>query len=120
MLTERAVVLLDYATNADVLDPSSPLSHAQLIKSYIEGRWAAQAANVQFKERAHAPDNPKRATDVLAEAARRVPRHPDLFGHHRTGGTFLLSCCRAIQPVDMKLGKSRIAIIALRDAPVGI
>ena len=33
------LVLLDYETNPDVLDPSTPLSHAGLIKAYIEGRY---------------------------------------------------------------------------------
>lgn len=32
----RTVVLLDYNTNPDVEDTSSPLSHAALIKQYIE------------------------------------------------------------------------------------
>ena len=33
------VVLLDYETNPDVLDPKKPLSHASLIKAYIEGEY---------------------------------------------------------------------------------
>ena len=33
------VVLLDYETNPDVLDPKKPLSHAALIKAYIEGEY---------------------------------------------------------------------------------
>ncbi|MEV6001377.1 hypothetical protein AB0M25_19295 [Streptomyces griseomycini] len=33
------VVLLDYTTNGDVADPASPLSHAALVRLYIEGRW---------------------------------------------------------------------------------
>lgn len=33
------LVLLDYETNADVLDPRKPLSHASLIKAYIEGTY---------------------------------------------------------------------------------
>ncbi|MER5864720.1 hypothetical protein [Kitasatospora sp. NPDC002040] len=33
------VVLLDYTTNGDVTDPSSPLSHAALIQLHLEGRW---------------------------------------------------------------------------------
>jgi hypothetical protein len=33
------LVLLDYETNLDVLDASSPLSHAGLIKAYIEGTY---------------------------------------------------------------------------------
>ena len=33
------LVLLDYETNSDVLDSRSPLSHAALIKAYIEGTY---------------------------------------------------------------------------------
>ncbi|MDE6381067.1 MAG: hypothetical protein K2L11_11400 [Muribaculaceae bacterium] len=32
----RTLVLLDYNTNPDINDPSTPLSHASLIKKYIE------------------------------------------------------------------------------------
>ena len=35
----KPVVLLDYNTNLDVLNPKSPLSHASLIKAYIEGNY---------------------------------------------------------------------------------
>jgi hypothetical protein len=35
----RTVVLLDYETNGDVEDLSSPLSHAALVKLFLEGRW---------------------------------------------------------------------------------
>lgn len=33
------LVLLDYETNCDVEDLSSPLSHAGLVKCYLEGNW---------------------------------------------------------------------------------
>lgn len=33
------LVLLDYETNPDVLDPASPLSHAALIKAFLEGNY---------------------------------------------------------------------------------
>lgn len=33
----KTIVLLDYDTNADVENPRKPLSHASLIKAYIEG-----------------------------------------------------------------------------------
>ena len=33
------VVLLDYTTNGDVTDPSSPLSHAALVRLHVEERW---------------------------------------------------------------------------------
>lgn len=39
LLTTRTVVLLDYDTNSDIEDPSRPLSHASLIKNYIELRF---------------------------------------------------------------------------------
>jgi hypothetical protein len=35
----KPVVLLDYNTNLDVNNPKSPLSHASLIKAYIEGNY---------------------------------------------------------------------------------
>ncbi|MGH3389667.1 MAG: DUF6939 family protein [Actinomadura sp.] len=33
------VVLLDYTTNGDITDPTSPLSHAALIRLHLENRW---------------------------------------------------------------------------------
>lgn len=33
------VVLLDYETNVDVEDLTRPLSHAVLVRCYVEGRW---------------------------------------------------------------------------------
>ena len=35
----KPVVLLDYNTNPDPYNPKSPLSHASLIKAYIEGNY---------------------------------------------------------------------------------
>ena len=37
----RPVVLLDYETNGDVEALSRPLSHAALVKHYLEGKWPA-------------------------------------------------------------------------------
>jgi SWI/SNF-related matrix-associated actin-dependent regulator 1 of chromatin subfamily A len=57
------------------------------------------------------------SADVLAEAAHQVAAHyPGLYAHQRTGITFLLARQRAILADDMGLGKSRVAIIALREA----
>jgi len=36
---EKTVVLLDYETNCNVKDVTRPLSHAGLIKLYLEGIW---------------------------------------------------------------------------------
>ena len=38
-MASRALVLLDYETNADVEDLSAPLSHAALVARYLEGAW---------------------------------------------------------------------------------
>lgn len=35
----KTIVLLDYNTNCDVDDPKKPLSHAFLIKAYVEGLY---------------------------------------------------------------------------------
>ncbi len=37
--SERQVVLLDYTTNGDLDDLSTPLSHAALVKRFIENDW---------------------------------------------------------------------------------
>ena len=39
LASERTVVLLDYETNGEVADLSSPLSHAALIQHYLHGAW---------------------------------------------------------------------------------
>lgn len=36
---EEDIVLLDYETNCDVLNPKKPLSHAFLVKAYVEGNY---------------------------------------------------------------------------------
>lgn len=35
--TKSTLILLDYETNGDIENPTKPLSHAQLIKMYLEG-----------------------------------------------------------------------------------
>ncbi len=39
MEQEKPVVLLDYETNDDIENTASPLSHAALIKAYLDNRW---------------------------------------------------------------------------------
>lgn len=41
MATEQTIILLDYETNCDLTDLRKPLSHAGLIKRYLEGNWPA-------------------------------------------------------------------------------
>lgn len=42
LATAQVVVLLDYETNSDVNNLSTPLSHASLIKRYIEDAWLSR------------------------------------------------------------------------------
>jgi hypothetical protein len=35
---KQTVILLDYNTNEDIADASTPLSHAAMVKAYIEGK----------------------------------------------------------------------------------
>lgn len=50
-IAERAkthnIVFLDYATNTDVRNISSPLSHAGLVKLYIEGKYPSANDGLQ-------------------------------------------------------------------------
>lgn len=62
------VVLLDYETNPDVNDPSKPLSHASLIKAYIEGNYPS-SGNIPAPK----PEAGEGATDL--KSGQRV-RHP--------------------------------------------
>lgn len=39
LASDPGVVLLDYTTNGDVDDLSTPLSHAALVARYLAGRW---------------------------------------------------------------------------------
>ncbi len=41
-MVARTLVLLDYETNGDIEDLSRPLSHAALVKCYLEGTWPAE------------------------------------------------------------------------------
>jgi hypothetical protein len=42
-LSGNGLVLLDYTTNGDPADTSSPLSHAALLAQHLTGRWPAEA-----------------------------------------------------------------------------
>ena len=44
-MVDRPVVLLDYETNGNVEDLSRPLSHAALVKCYLEGTWPAETVS---------------------------------------------------------------------------
>lgn len=45
------IVLLDYETNCDILNPKKPLSHAFLVKAYVEGHFPKAADLYQELEK---------------------------------------------------------------------
>ena len=60
----RTVILLDYATNPDVEDGSKPLSHAALIKAYIEGNYPS------YEDVSSSPQGPVNPIPSLQEGQR--------------------------------------------------
>lgn len=46
---ERDLVLLDYTTNGDPADPTTPLSHAALVAAYVSGRWPAKPSDLDLR-----------------------------------------------------------------------
>lgn len=46
----KTIVLLDYDTNADVENEKKPLSHASLIKAYVEGDYPYENTSINKKE----------------------------------------------------------------------
>ena len=51
----KTIVLLDYDTNADVENAKKPLSHASLIKAYVEGIYPYE--DVAFSQNNNVKDN---------------------------------------------------------------
>ena len=51
----KTIVLLDYDTNADVENAKKPLSHASLIKAYVEGIYPYE--DCEIKEKVSKKDN---------------------------------------------------------------
>lgn len=46
----KTIVLLDYDTNADVENARKPLSHASLIKAYVDGIYPYENSSINKKE----------------------------------------------------------------------
>ena len=58
LAADRTLVLLDYETNADVEDVSSPLSHAALVMYHLQGSWPT--VSVADAEPGAAADGPSK------------------------------------------------------------
>lgn len=45
---DRDLVLLDYTTNGDPADPTSPLSHAALVAAYVSDQWPTEPSDLDL------------------------------------------------------------------------
>jgi len=69
--SKEDIVLLDYETNSDVLNPKKPLSHAFLVKAYAEGSYPNETdLYKELEERKSKPQEkpPKKKKQVKARA----------------------------------------------------
>ena len=58
----KTIVLLDYDTNADVENAKKPLSHASLIKAYVEGTYPYGEKKPACEEKVSTPVKKKKST----------------------------------------------------------
>ena len=59
----KTIVLLDYDTNADVENTKKPLSHASLIKAYVEGVYPYGEKKLACEEEVSTPIKKKKSTE---------------------------------------------------------
>ena len=81
---EQDIVLLDYETNDDVLNPQKPLSHAFLVKAYVEGNYPTAETLTNQKPQAHQPPKeritkPKQLKETKSKYKKTTDTQPNLF-----------------------------------------
>lgn len=79
---EQDIVLLDYETNDDVLNSRKPLSHAYLVKAYVEGNYptAEDLANKKPKVEVPKKTQPAKASQPKKTKTKKASdNQPKLF-----------------------------------------
>ena len=81
------IVLLDYNTNIDFRDVSRPLSHAGLVKLYIEGKYPEglegyTPMTIEELEQKKRRDKEQRKVIKKKAKAKRKEENPSLFENH--------------------------------------
>lgn len=71
-LEEKDVVFLDYNTNCNVTDYSKPLSHAGLVKLYLEGNYP----RIEYRTIYESITKAKDASISIEEIIEAIKRHP--------------------------------------------
>lgn len=75
-LEEKDVVFLDYNTNCDVTDYSKPLSHAGLVKLYLEGKYPSLESKDSFTANNKLKSGYKDVHDIISV----IINHPKYKG----------------------------------------
>lgn len=82
-IRERAktnvVILLDYNTNSDYRDTTKPLSHAELVKLYIEGNYPVYDSSIQPLSNDELKDKKKNDRKRKKEVKDASSHTPTLF-----------------------------------------
>jgi len=74
------IVLLDYETNDDVLNARKPLSHAYLVKAYVEGNYPTAEGLVNQKPKTEVPKTKLVAKSKHPKKSKKAPdNQPKLF-----------------------------------------
>ena len=95
-LQEKDIVFLDYNTNCNVVDYSKPLSHAGLVKLYLEGNYPTIENRIMYE----AADRPSNATLSKEEIIESIKKHPK-YNEKKHG--FYVSEIEEMTKLDMKM-----------------
>jgi len=72
------IVLLDYETNCDVLNPKKPLSHAFLVKAFVENNYPKEVdLYKEFNERKNKPIESEAPKEVKRKKASKPKKNND-------------------------------------------
>lgn len=76
---DHVVILLDYNTNTDFRDTTKPLSHAELVKLYIEGNYPEYSQNMTPLNDEELKEKKKQDKVLKKQAKAAAHEEPTLF-----------------------------------------
>lgn len=94
-LQEKDIVFLDYNTNCNVVDYSKPLSHAGLVKLYLEGKYPSMESRAIF-EASNKSSNTTLSKEEIIESIKKHPKYDE-----KKHGAYV-SEIEAMTKLDMK------------------
>ena len=95
-LREKDIVFLDYNTNCNVADYSKPLSHAGLVKLYLEGKYPSIKDRTIY-ENTNTSSNTTLSKEEIVESIKKHPKY-----NEKKHGAYV-SEIEAMTKPDMKL-----------------